>query len=163
MGLANLMGQGYGAGYPEGYKDGKNGGGTPKSRPIRMVVGHHHTGDFIHGTGCYTAPGGQCGAIINWTGGDVDSPDGHPNQYRYRAWGSCSNGHSVYVEKWSPTGVDPGEIKYTYCRTTVYALPSDHPAEGSFVRNVDVYPGQTPSDVLNLTANEIVTAVTKYS
>lgn len=161
MGLANIMGQGYGAGYPDGYEAGQNGGGSPKSRPIRIVVGHHHTGNFMNGGGCYTATS-QCGASINWYKSDVDSPDGHPNQYRYRAWGTCANGHGLYVEKWSPTGVDPGEIKYQPCRNTVYNLPSGHPSEGSFVRNVDVYPGQTPSGVLKLTSNEIVTSVEKY-
>ena len=162
MGLANIMGQGYGAGYPEGYKDGQDGGGTPKSRPIRMVVGHHHTGSWFSGGGCFTDTA-QCRASINWYDGGVDSPPGHPNQYRYWARGTCANGHGLYVEKWSPTGVDPGEIKYQPCRNTIYSLPADHPVEGSFVRNVDVFPGQTPSSVLNLTANEVVTAVEKYS
>jgi len=161
MGLANMMGQGYGAGYPDGYADGQNGGGSPKSSPIRMVVGHHHTGDYIHGGGCYTASGGQCGARINWTNGGVESA--WENTYHYWATGTCANGHSVRADKYSPTGVDPGEIRYQPCRTAVYALPSGHPSEGSFVRNVDVFPGQTPSDVLNLTVNEMVTAVKKYS
>ena len=160
MGLANITGHGYADGYPQGYSDGSGGGGSPTIRPIRMVVGHHHIGNSISGGGCYTATA-QCGARINWTSSGVDTDAAHPNQYRYWANGTCANGHSISVSKWSPTGVDPGEIKYTYCRNTVYTFPTGHPDEGAFVRNVDINPGETPAGKLQLAANEKVTAVQK--
>lgn len=162
MGLANIMGHGYSDGYAQGHSDGSSGGGSPTTRPIRMVVGHHHTGTREEGGGCYSVQVKEaCGASITWTSSGVDSIPGYENQYYYWARGTCANGHSCSAGKFSPTGVDPGEIKYTTCRETVihYETPSGHPAEGSFIRNVDINPGETPGELLNLTETEMVTAV----
>ena len=162
MGLCNILGQGYGVGYPDGYEAGKNGGGSPMTRPIRIVVGHHHIGNFMTGGGCYTAPV-QCNATINW--GDQmskDSPPGHEGQVIYYRNGTCTNGHSIHVEREWPASQTAPDLAYQPCDRTVYAFPAGHPTEGEFVRNADVYPGQTPSGVLHLAANEKVTGVQKF-
>lgn len=160
MSIANIMGHGYADGYAKGLSDGENGEGSPTTRPIRMVVGHHHTGSAASGGGCYTEVVKEtCGASINWTGGGVESA--WENTYHYWATGTCARGHAVRADKYSPTGVDPGEIRYQPCRTTTtrYVTPAGHPGEGSFVRNVIIEPGETPAEKLKLAANEVVTDV----
>lgn len=125
-----------------GYEDGLK---TPiSSNCACFYIGHRHLGNPTSGGGCYTEQTTEvCNARINWYRREVDSPDGHPNQYRYRAWGTCLNGHGAYAERWSPTGVDPGEIRYQPCRQskTVYLLPTGHPEEGQIMRTTYDFDG----------------------
>lgn len=159
MGLANIMGQGYQQGYTDGNTEGATGGGSPKAQTIRIVVGHHHTGDSTSGGGCYTEQVGQtCGANIHW--GDQYTIGSEGSGYRYGRDGVCTNGHHIHNTGWS-AGTAPN-LAYQPCRQMLYhyELPADHPAEDSFVRNVDIGPGEDKSKLV-LTANEKVTGVEK--